>query len=90
MRRSKLKPATHPWRKAGDMENIPSDQHGVFVRTLTATEYQCFRETNELPKVGSISHNGWRLRAFVVAPRPEMLDYGEIPADRSERAADRE
>jgi hypothetical protein len=55
MTNSKAKPATHPWRKHGDGEITPSDQHGVFVRTLTAAEYQHFKDTKELPKVGNVS-----------------------------------
>ena len=54
-RKKKPKPATHSWQKRGDAEIVPSDEHGVFVRTLTSDEYGHFRETNELPKVGNIS-----------------------------------
>ena len=90
--RSKPKPATHRWRKAGDMDDMPSDQHGVFVRTLTATEYQHFRETKELPKVGNISAvTDGGFGAFVLAARGDMA-HGEIPAEanRSACATDRE
>ena len=54
-RASKSQRAKHSWRKICGAEIVPSDRHGVFIRTLTAAEFAHFKETNDLPKPGNIS-----------------------------------